>query len=268
MMATMLEQSESKNWEAIQELWTRRMFAAALGVFGFTVLLHGIGYFQLPAGAATQNPVNAGGLRCDAPIWNFGLVDSIRNPRLSHEFEVVNETNETVSIVRIHSSCGCMVADNYDSELAPGQSTRLQVDLQLPPTPQRVRHDLAVQTNTGILPLRVVGEVAANRTMFSTPTVINFGTIKPGETKERTVRLFRRDFSPIGMCRIESDLPGIKEEFVNVSEYETTLVVTFSPDMQEQPRRIETAIFLFSADREAPELRIPVRAMMLSAENE
>jgi len=259
----MPEQPENKNWEEIQAIWAKRLFALSFALMGVTILLHGIGVFQLPEAAeARQKPISAGGLRCDAPVWDFGGIDSVRNPRLSHEFVVVNESKETVTIIKIHSSCGCMVAKGYDEELAPGQSTKLQVNLQLPTPPQRVHHDLAVQTNKGILPLSVSGEIMPNSSYLSVPTLINFGTIRPGESKERSVRLVRYDFSPIDLSRAECDQPGIKSEFVSTSAHETTLVVVFDADEQEQPRRIETAIFLFSDDKAEPELRIPVRAIL------
>jgi hypothetical protein len=69
------------------------------------------------------------------------------------------------------------------------------------------------------------------------------------------------------LSRAECDLSGIKCEFVSISANETTLVVVFNADAQEQPRRIETFIDLFFADKAEPELRIPVRAM-LSVDNE
>ena len=259
----MPEQSENKNWEVIQAIWVKRLFVLSFVMMGVTVLLHGIGVFQLLDGSeAKQSPVSAGGLRCDVPVWDFGGIDSVRNPRLSHEFVLVNESNKTVSIRRVHSSCGCMVADDYDRELPPGGSTTLRVELQPPTVPQRIRYDLEVQTGTGILPLEVRGEIIPNSSYVSVPTVINFGTIQPGETKERSVRIVRYAFSPIHLSRAECDLPGIKGEFVSISAHETKLVVVFNADLQEQPRRIETALYLFSADKAEPELRIPVRAIL------
>jgi len=87
----MQAQSESKNWEKIQAIWAKWLFAASFVILGVTVLLYGIGMFQLPEGsAAKQKPVSAGGLRCETPVWDFGSIDSVRNPRLSHEFVVNN----------------------------------------------------------------------------------------------------------------------------------------------------------------------------------
>jgi len=57
--------------------------------------------------------------------------------------------------------------ESHDEELAPGQGTTLQVNLQLPTPPQRAHHDLAVQTNKGVLPLRVAGKIAANSSYLS-----------------------------------------------------------------------------------------------------
>ena len=263
IFSAMLEQSENKNREDIQAIWAKRLFALSFALFGVTILLHGIGVFQLPEWSQSkQQPVRAGGLRCDTPVWDFGEIDSVKNPRLSHEFVLVNESKETVTIQKVHSSCGCMVAEDYDKELPPGKSTRLHVELQLPTVPQRFGKELAVETGKGILPLGVVGKIAPNSSYLSVPTLINFGTVNPGEAKERSVKIVRYDFSPIHLSRAECDLSGIECELVSVSANETTLVVVFNADTQEQPRNIETAIYLFSADKTEPELRIPVRAML------
>jgi len=180
--------------------WTRLMFALSLAMLGVTFTLQGFGIVQFPVKKEKIKPVRAGGIRCDEPVWNFGAIDSVKNPRLTHEFILVNESKETVTIQKGHSTCGCMVADGYDRELEPGKSTKLKVDVQLPPTPGTFHKSLAVQLEglkPAVLPLDVIGEQIANSSMFSVPAKVNFGTVYSGETKERIVQIFRYDLSPI-----------------------------------------------------------------------
>ena len=180
--------------------WTRLLFALSLVLLGVTFTLQGLGIVTFPAKEEKIKPVRAGGIRCDEPIWNFGAIDSVKNPRLTHEFILVNESKETVAIQKVHSTCGCMVADGYDKELEPGKSTKLKVDVQLPPTPGTFHKSLAVQLEgqkPAVLPLEVIGEQIANSSMFSVPARVNFGAIYPGETKERIVQILRYDLSPV-----------------------------------------------------------------------
>jgi len=237
------------------------MYVLSFVLLGTVFTLQGVGVIQSPEpDEDKQRPVRAGGLRCDKPVWNFGSVDSVRNPQLTHEFVLVNESKETVLIRRVHSSCGCMVTGDYDRELPPGGSTRLRVDLRLPTVPQRVRHDLAVQTDKGILPLEVVGAVEANSGMFSVPAVVNFGIVKQGERRERTVRLFRYDSSPIDFVGIESRSEAVSyvAERAENNARSVTLVISVQADGS-HAGRFEDVVVVTTTNPVSPVFLLPVR---------
>lgn len=69
----------------------------------------------------SQNPVVAGGLECENPVWFFGEVDSVKYPRLSHEFFIRNVSDSTVNIGKTVSTCGCVVTEGYEKSLLPGR---------------------------------------------------------------------------------------------------------------------------------------------------
>ena len=259
-----MSEPETKNRETVQAIWTRRLFALSLVLLGTTFLLQGVGVLRFPEhepAKAKQKPVRAGGLRCDEPVWDFGSVDSVKSPRLTHEFVLVNESKETVTIKKIHSTCGCMVAEGYDKELTPGGSTKLRVDVQLPPTPGDFNKNLAVQTSESVVPLRVVGEIMANSSLFSTPAIINFGVIKSGELKERTVKVFRRDGSPVDFLEAFASWEGVR---INTTICSVS-VVEIKVSLDTVPSAGVGTIFISTNNSQSPSCDIPVLAKRSNA---
>jgi hypothetical protein len=217
--------------ETFQMVWAKRFFVLSLVLLGIVFSLQGVGIIEFPVTSTESQkkkvkPVRVGGLLCQEPVWDFGLVDSVKNSRLSHEFILVNESKETVTIQKIHSTCGCMVAEDFDKELAPGKSTKIKVNVQLPPTPQLFHKNLAVQTNNGIVPLDVVGSIEVNNNLYSIPAKVNFGIVRSGETKERMALIFRYDSSSILNVRIKNNCKNIKCNINKIDD--KTIGVKFS----------------------------------------
>jgi hypothetical protein len=200
--------------ETFQMIWAKRFFVLSLVLLGIVFSLQGVGIIEFPVTSTKSQkekvkPVRVGGLLCQEPVWDFGLVDSVKNSRLSHEFTLVNESKETVTIQKIHSTCGCMVAEDFDKELTPGKSTKIKVNVQLPTTPQLFHKNLAVQIEKGVVPLDVRGEIAANKNLYGIPANINFGVIRVGETKERIVQILRYDLSSINFVDAKGSIDGL-----------------------------------------------------------
>jgi hypothetical protein len=200
--------------DMFQMIWAKRFFVLSLVLLGIVFSLQGVGILEFPVTSTTSQQkqiksVRVGGLLCQEPIWDFGSVDSIKNSRLAHEFILVNESKETVTIQKIHSTCGCMVAEDFDKELLPGKSTKIKVNVQLPSIPQLFHKNLAVQTNSGVVPLDVIGKIAANKNLYGIPASINFGVIHIGETKEKIVQILRYDLTPINFVDAKGSIVGL-----------------------------------------------------------
>jgi hypothetical protein len=261
--------------DAFQMIWAKRFFVLSLVLLGIVFSLQGVGIIEFPVDSTESQrkkvkPIRVGGLLCQEPVWDFGLVDSVKNSRLSHEFILVNESKETVTIQKIHSTCGCMVAEDFDKELTPGKSTKIKVNVQLPPTPQLFYKNLAVQTNSGVVPLDVVGEIAANSSMYCVPAVINFGCIRQGEKRERIVHLLRYDLSPIEFLYIQQNKDGIEYEINGeVDNFSQKLTLTLRFDSSKFPLdHFEGTIGVYTSNKVNSEFFIPVFAEVIKAETQ
>lgn len=58
---------------------------------------------------------------------DFGSVQ--RGPTLHHSFRVTNNTKENVHIAGVRVSCGCVSASATDNDLAPGQETTIEAQM-------------------------------------------------------------------------------------------------------------------------------------------
>lgn len=58
---------------------------------------------------------------------NFGSVP--RGPTLSHPFRLTNNSGQTVHIAGVRVSCGCTSASALQTQLAPGESTAIQAQM-------------------------------------------------------------------------------------------------------------------------------------------
>lgn len=257
----MSEVPKSKEQEAFQTVWAKRLFAASLVLLGIVLTLQGMGIIQSPEAKRKPikaKPVYAGGLRCDVPVWDFGSIDSVKNPKISHEYTLVNESKETVAIRKIHSSCGCMVAEGYDTEVQSGQSTKIKVVVQLPSTPGPFAKTLAIQTSGGVMPLNVVGETEANSSLYCVPATVNFGIIRPGETKAQIVQVLRHDLSPVDFSGVScSSITGISCVPEN-RELKTTLLIKLTESDQLPHGRFEGRLTLRTNNEFNPSMIIPL----------
>jgi hypothetical protein len=253
--------------DMFQMIWAKRLFVLSLVLLGIVFSLQGVRILEFPVTSTTSQqkqikPVRVGGLLCHEPIWDFGSVDSIKNSKLAHEFILVNESKETVTIQKIHSTCGCMVAEDFDKELLPGKSTKIKVNVQLPSIPQLFHKNLAVQIEKGVIPLDVVGEIVINDTLYSLPKKIDFGIITPEDTKERIVQVFRYDLSDIVCDNVSMTIAGItcKCEIVDdVNCYKLTLRTQITTTAKyPYPSNIIDGEMVIKTKNPHSELKIPV----------
>ncbi len=268
---TEIENAKTEPPETLQSIWTKRLFLTSALLLGIIFTLQGVGILQQPEPESEREPIvgkpiSAGGLRCDSPIWDFGSVDSVKTLRLSNEFVLTNESDGTVTIEKVHSTCGCMVAENYDKEIAPGKSTKLRVDVTLPTMPQTFSKSLVVQVKgkaPGIIPLNVVGEILANSSLYCVPKNINFGRIRQGEVKERIVRVLRYDLSPVQFVGIQPSQSlldySVEHKDTNVLHLALLVVRASRPNASNQFGRQEEEICVKTLGlNSGAELRIPV----------
>ena len=58
-------------------------------------------------------------------VWDFGKVKA--GEILKHDFVLKNETDKPITIKEVNTSCGCTASEAKKKNLAPGESTEINV---------------------------------------------------------------------------------------------------------------------------------------------
>ncbi len=61
--------------------------------------------------------------------WNFGKVK--KDETLKHTFSLANDSNATLNIKNVQTSCGCTAVEIKNKVLLPGETTELEVKVEV-----------------------------------------------------------------------------------------------------------------------------------------
>lgn len=128
-------------------------------------------------------------LVCDAPNHNFG--DAFSDTEMEHTFILRNEGDEPLVIHRVHSSCGCTVANLSGTQIDPDGEQELTSKISLRGRHGLQRMHINVHSNDPENPvLRLNIEGRAIRDLEIRPRLVSFGTVTPDSVSARTLDLF------------------------------------------------------------------------------
>jgi hypothetical protein len=119
--------------------------------------------------------------------------------------------------------------------------------------------NLAIQTNIGVLPLDVRGEIAANSSMFCVPAKVNFGIVHQGETVKRSVQILRYDLSSIEIVKCEGSnaMFSVFDKQTNDQGNVVSMNITLNMGKYEAGFYTEY-VWVHTANKINPDFRIPI----------
>jgi hypothetical protein len=202
---------------------------------------------------AATTPALAG-LECPEPVVNAGEVRS--GASLRHVFRIVNRGSETIEVLDVRSSCGCLSPKLDKRLIASGEEAILPVDVNTlrqgdgPHTWQiHIRYveagqpgDLAV-----VLAARIVSEIRIEPPALAVVT-------DSGASHRLT--LTDRRPRPLAVTGVESSSPHIRPRLVEAGTSKATIQVEITPDC---PEGRQTAVVRIRTDDPTyRELDVPV----------
>lgn len=129
----------------------------------------------------------------DEPAFDAGEVE--QGSVIEHTFVIANSGDETLRILGVRPSCGCTVAQDYDREIAPGESGRIPIVLKTHGFRGKISKTISVTSNADNEPrsiLQVRATVTLPLEVLPNPSVYIRG--KSGEQIVRALLLRpRRD---------------------------------------------------------------------------
>lgn len=149
------------------------------------------GDHQAPAEAGKAVAVPDGPIpvaKCDEPVHDFG--ETWMGPTLLHSFVIKNDGQSPLQIVKVKPACGCTIAGQHPSTIAPGESGSFPFSVASTKLRGRFEKAITIQTNDPVNPdlrLKVAGVV--KRYVDVLPTNAIFGKISGDEPQERVLKI-------------------------------------------------------------------------------
>jgi hypothetical protein len=208
--------------------------------------------FFLPAASRAD-------VHCEQPAVETGEVRS--GTTLSHRFALVNDSKETVEILDVSTSCGCLTPRVDRRVLAPGARGNVLVEINtLTQAAGRQSWRATVRYREGQeeheLPLQLVATIVTEVSV-SPPTLVLYTTTGIGHE----LTLTDRRATPMSVTAVQPSSPHLRTrlgEWRRNDEGHSvrTLALEVLPEFPEG--RHEEVIQIFTSDPEYRELKIPV----------
>jgi hypothetical protein len=211
----------------------------------------------------SHHAVAVGGVLCPDPTWSVGLVHPEEQRHLSHTFTLQNQTDKTIPIEHVKSSCGCLVAKERPSEIQAHGSVGMEVSFNLLPVPGVFHHTVQVKfgdTGGATLTLKIRGIAAPTAALYASPPSLDFGRLSDTETRTRTARVSRYDFSSIEVVRLTSDLEDCALEAQPASDGDAILLSVTLLGTRLRPGSNSGAVLVETGHARFPSCRIPIYA--------
>ncbi|MHC4875377.1 MAG: DUF1573 domain-containing protein [Planctomycetota bacterium] len=118
---------------------------------------------------------------------NFGTM--LHMSRGAHKFKVTNNGDAVLKLKAGHTTCQCTLGEVGTQELAPGESTTIELSWQIKNPAEHFEHSAVIHTNApehkdGEVRLIVQGQVAFEL-MTMPPDELGMGTVEYGEPVEK-----------------------------------------------------------------------------------
>jgi hypothetical protein len=123
-------------------------------------------------------------------VYNFGTIDEGKD--VHHTFSFSNPGSEILIIEDIRSACNCIVSDEYDSEVKPGQKGKIPVVLDTEGLQGKITKTIGVKTNVaGGNPFILTLEGVVRVLVQLQPKTLVLGEVDEGTTKLNGTMMLR-----------------------------------------------------------------------------
>ncbi len=149
--------------------------------------------------------------------FDFGIMQLFGKG--SHVFEVTNNGDAPLKLKAGKSSCQCTVGTVDTEEIAPGDSTTIEMSWEIKSSAELFEHSAVIHTNApehenGEVRLTVHGRVVAEASTLP-PESLDMGTVD--ETRSESFYFYSRSHDEFELLSIDCPRDGITTEFAQLS---------------------------------------------------
>lgn len=161
----------------------------------FIITISSIGFAQLMGPKLLVQPMK----------YDFGTVT--QGETVTHSFILTNNGGDLLKIIHVQTSCGCTAATPERNELAPGESTNLEVTFNSTGRYGAQKKNITIKSNdpeNPLLKLTLTGSVNKSNdpnakvpVIYFSETKHDFGKVKEGDVVEYTFQFGNNGKAPL-----------------------------------------------------------------------
>jgi Protein of unknown function (DUF1573) len=238
----------------------RRMFVVILPTLGVFGLLAAVGWPSQPGNNKAHATIfssppedRESAVHVVRPVVDVGTIDQSAKVRVY--FELRNDRTKAVKIESIQTSCGCTTASPQNTIIPAGDS--LQIPVTLDPAgllngrfSKTIICRLVGSASSRIIPLYLTGNVEKDHLLSVFPGVLDFGQMRFGEVKEKTVYV-RGAASMLDRLPFRIELSGSDQVLIfsepstsSLDVKQKSLMVSFSPNLKSHGQEVHATLAL------------------------
>lgn len=174
-----------------------------------SILIGAIGCLSVYVGLQTlfSDAQGRSSLRCSEPVAGLGTISQDAVVPLTHVFRIDNESNESVPVLNIVRSCGCLGTPDTISDIGARSSAEYPVTIQPPNEPGPFSKNVQIVFGTSpptTVKLTLQGIVGASAALYVTPGKVQFGEVRQGAMATKTVKIARYEGSALTLASFTS----------------------------------------------------------------
>jgi hypothetical protein len=190
---------------------------------------------------------------------DFGSVP--RGTTLIHQFRLKNTRNHSLHVAGLRTSCGCATAALGRDDIAPGQSTVLQVTIDTRKySGARVFTIHVLFDRPAVEEVRVTVTATSRDDVTLTPGQLEFGRVKRGTPAKATVTIEYHGTANWQITGVENDngylKPDVQHIAAGLGQTIYQLTVTLRPDIPAGAWHSD--LWLKTSDAVTPRIRVPL----------
>lgn len=215
---------------------------------------------------------------CDQPSYDFGSRSN--NVKIEHSFVIRNDGGSILDITRVRTGCGCVLANQQYSKLAPGSNTAIAVKLDLRGLSGKQRRSIYVHSNDPtqtIVRLELRGEaipvpgqtsVKQERVRIQLskgqvelqPEHLDFGWVKQGLTPDAAVQLIPWDSRiDLAITNLVYDATALNVQIADEGRRKLTAQILSTA----KAGALKDSIKIFTSSPDHPYFELPVYGEIL-----
>lgn len=152
-----------------------------------------------------QNPSNSDLVQIEPPVYHFGKIPDSRP--VEGVFIIKNTSNQLLKILRVHTTCGCMVSQIDKKEIYPRETSTLKIAFDPRGRAGYSRWQIDVLTNLAESSFNPAFDMTVLKEAMVSENSLSFGEFRQGALVQRKVWVSPRFYPGFKIHKVSVEAP-------------------------------------------------------------